>query len=37
MEQWRNLSNLQVEGALGDCISFRRFVDLGLQEDAPYH
>ena len=37
LEQWYNLSDPQMEEALGDRISFRRFVGLGLQEDAPDH
>ena len=37
MEQWRNPSDLEMEEALGDRISLRRFVGLGLQEDAPDH
>ena len=34
-EQWYNLSDPQMEEALGDRISFHRFVGPGLQEDAP--
>ena len=37
LEQWYNLSNPQMEETLGDRISFRHFVGLGLQEDAPNH
>ena len=37
MEQWRNFSDSQMEEGLGDRISFRRFVELALQEDAPDH
>ena len=37
MEQWYNLSDPQMEEALGDRISFRRFVGLGLQDDTPDH
>ena len=33
--QWYNLSDPQMEEALGDRISFRRFVGLGLQDDTP--
>ena len=35
LEQWYNLSDPQMEEALGDRISFRRFVELGLQDDTP--
>ena len=35
LEQWYNLSEPQMEEALGDRISFRRFVGLGLQDDTP--
>ena len=35
LEQWYNLSDPQMEEALGDRISFRRFVGLGLQDDTP--
>ena len=37
MEQWYNLSDPEMEEALGDRISFRRFVGLGLQDDTPDH
>ena len=37
LEQWYNLSDPQMEEALGDRISFRRFVGLGLQDDTPDH
>ena len=42
LEQWYNLSDPQLsdpqmEEALGNRISSRRFVGLGLQEDAPDH
>ena len=36
-QQWYNLSDPQMEEALGDRISFRRFVGLGLQDDTPDH
>ena len=35
LEQWYNLSDPQMEEALGDRISFRRFVGLGLEDDTP--
>ena len=35
LEQWYTLSDPQMEEALGDRISFRRFVGLGLQDDTP--
>ena len=35
LEQWYNLSDVQMEEALGDRISFRRFVGLGLEDDTP--
>ena len=35
LEQWYSLSDPQMEEALGDRISFRRFVGLGLQDDTP--
>ena len=35
LEQWYNLSAPQMEEALGDRISFRRFVGLGLQDETP--
>ena len=35
VEQWYNLSDPQMEEALGDRISFRRFVGLGLQDETP--
>ena len=35
LEQWYNLSDPQMEETLGDRISFRRFVGLGLQDDTP--
>ena len=35
LEQWYNLSDPQMEEALGDRLSFRRFVGLGLQDDTP--
>ena len=35
LEQWYNLSDPQMEEALGDRISFRRFVGLGLQTRPP--
>ena len=34
LEQWYNLSDPQMEEALGDRLSFRRFVGLGLQDDT---
>ena len=37
LEQWYNLSDPQMEEALGDRLSFRRFVGLGLQDDTPDH
>ena len=37
LEQWYNLTDPQMEEALGDRISFRRFVGLGLQDDTPDH
>ena len=37
LEQWYNLSDPQMEEALGDRISFRRFVGLGLEDDTPDH
>ena len=37
LQQWYNLSDPQMEEALGDRISFRRFVGLGLQDDTPDH
>ena len=37
LEQWYNLSDPQMEEALSDRISFRRFVGLGLEEDTPDH
>ena len=35
LEQWYNLSDPQMEEALRDRISFRRFVGLGLQDKTP--
>ena len=35
LEQWYNLSDPQMEEALGDRISFRRFVGLGLEDETP--
>ena len=35
LEQWYSLSDPQMEEALGDRISFRRFVGLGLQDNTP--
>ena len=35
LEQWYSLSDPQMEEALQDRISFRRFVGLGLQDDTP--
>lgn len=37
LQQWYNLSDPQLEEALGDRISFRRFVGLGLQDATPDH
>ena len=37
LQQWYNLSDPQMEEALGDRLSFRRFVGLGLQDDTPDH
>ena len=36
-QQWSNLSDPQLEEALGDRLSFRRFVGLGLSDDTPDH
>ena len=35
LEQWYGLSDPQMEEALRDRISFRRFVGLDLQDDTP--
>ncbi|MDE2967411.1 MAG: transposase [Chloroflexota bacterium] len=35
LAEWYELSDEQLEQALWDRISFRRFVGLGLDEDAP--
>lgn len=35
IQQWYSLSDTQMEEALTDRISFRRFVGLGLQDDTP--
>ena len=35
LEQWYVLSDPQMEGALRDRISFRRFVGLDLQDHTP--
>ena len=35
LEQWYNLSEPRMEETLGERISFRRFVGLGLQDDTP--
>ena len=35
LQQWYTLSDPQLEEALGDRLSFRRFVGLGLQDDTP--
>ena len=37
LEQWYSLSDPQMEEALSDRISFRRFVGLGLEDDTPDH
>ena len=37
LQQWYSLSDPQMEEALGDRLSFRRFVDLGLEDDTPDH
>ena len=37
LQQWYNLTDPQMEEALRDRISFRRFVGLGLQDDTPDH
>ena len=37
LQQWYTLSDPQLEEALGDRLSFRRFVGLGLQDDTPDH
>jgi IS5 family transposase len=37
LQQWYNLSDADLEEALNDRMSFRRFVGLGLEEAAPDH
>ena len=37
LQQWYNLSDPQMEEALADRISFRRFVGLSLEDDTPDH
>src|SRR5471030_1098569 len=37
LQQWYGLSDPGLEEALGDRLSFRRFVGLGLDEGAPDH
>jgi IS5 family transposase len=37
LQQWYALSDAQLEEALNDRVSFRRFVGLGLEADAPDH
>jgi len=37
LQQWYSLSDPQMEEALGDRLSFRRFVGLGLQDATPDH
>ncbi len=37
LEQWYNLSDPQMEEALWDRISFRRFLGLGLGDDTPHY
>ena len=37
LQQWYSLSDPQMEEALRDRISFRRFVGLGLEDDTPDH
>jgi transposase, IS5 family len=37
LQQWYALSDAQLEEALNDRVSFRRFLGLGLEADAPDH
>jgi len=37
LQQWYGLSDAQLEDALNDRVSFRRFLGLGLDADAPDH
>lgn len=37
LAQWYGLSDPQLEEALGDRLSFRRFIGLSLEEDTPDH
>src|SRR3954451_13822359 len=37
LESWYGLSDPAMEEALGDRLSFRRFVGLGLDEEVPEH
>ena len=37
LQQWYTLSDPQMEEALGDRLSFRRFVGLGLEDGTPDH
>ena len=37
LQQWYTLSDPQMEEALSDRLSFRRFVGLGLEDDTPDH
>ena len=36
-QQWYNLSDPHMEEALGDRISFRRFVGVALEDETPDH
>ena len=37
LQQWHNASDPEMEAALRDRLSFRRFAGLGLQDDSPDH
>ena len=37
LQQWYNLSDVELEEALADRLSFRRFVGLGLEGPTPDH
>ena len=37
LQQWYNLSDVELEDALADGLSFRRFVGLGLEDPTPDH
>ena len=37
LQQWYNLSDVELEAALADRLSFRRFVGLGLEDPTPDH